>query len=96
LARFNEAVPGSAERIVAMAEGHARDAWANNQAARTLAGRSVLFAFVMAMTALVGGFYLISIDKNGYGIAAIIAAIAGPITALIASRLGGKKAEPKP
>lgn len=91
LARFDQAVPGSAERIIAMAEGHARDTWATNQTARTLATRSVIFAFVLAMTALIGGFYLISIDKNGLGFAAIVTALAGPITALIASRMGGKK-----
>lgn len=36
----------------------------------------LLFAFVIALTALVGGFYLVSIGMEGYGIAAIITAIA--------------------
>jgi uncharacterized membrane protein len=45
------------------------------------ASKGQTFAFILGMVALLGGFSLIAIGKDGYGISAIIGAIATLLTA---------------
>lgn len=44
------------------------------------ATRGQVLAFILGLTIIIGGFVLIAIGKNGYGIAAIIGAVATLIT----------------
>lgn len=69
-----------------MAEGHAKDGWANNRAARWLAFISTGSAFVITMTALCGGLYLAYLGKELGGAAAVVAAIAVPVATFITRR----------
>ena len=79
LARYNEAVPTAAARILSLAErctAHREgiekaivEAGIKDQRLR------VFFAFGIAVLAIGGGIYLIAIDRNGYGIAAIISSL---------------------
>jgi len=53
--------------------------------------RGQVFAFVIALAAILGGVYLISIGKDGTGLAAIIAAL----VALVGVFIYGKYAQTK-
>lgn len=80
LERYNQAMPGLAERIISMAEQQAK----HRQQLETTVVNSNAFVqkvgpflgFIVAMTAVGGGIYLILQGKDGYGLAAIIGALA--------------------
>lgn len=75
--KYEEILPGAADRILGMAERQAT----HRQKLETSAiesnignsRRGQFFAFVISMTALVAGFILILCDKNALGISIIIA-----------------------
>ena len=81
LEKYNQALPGAAERILAMAEQQSR----HRQTIETTVINSNAFVqkvgpflgFIVAMTAVVGGIVLILKGKDGYGLASIIAPLAG-------------------
>ncbi len=95
LIKYNEAVPGGAERILAMAERQG----AHREALETtviVAGvksqtRGAWFGFIISMTAIMGGIYLVTLGKDGQGLAAIISSLA----ALTAVFVVGKRKEGK-
>jgi uncharacterized membrane protein len=72
LARYNQALPDGADRIVKMAE---------NQSAhrRQMESRGQIFAFTLALVAIVGGIVLISIGRSAEGLVPLVAAIGGLI-----------------
>jgi uncharacterized membrane protein len=80
LEKYNQALPGSAERILAMAEQQSR----HRQAIESRVIDSNIFVqklgpflgFIVAMTAVGGGVYLMVKGNNGYGLAAVITALA--------------------
>lgn len=79
LAQFEAVVPGLAERIVRMAEDNGVDRRRNNRAIRWATILGQIFAFIVVMTALAGGFYLVSQGQDIAGVAAIITAIGVPL-----------------
>jgi uncharacterized membrane protein len=91
LVKYNEAIPGAAERILAMAERQS----AHREAMETAVvdagiesqARGSWFGFIIAMTAIVGGIYLITIHQSTAGLTAII----GSLVALTAVFVIGKK-----
>ncbi len=93
LAKYNEALPNGAERIVAMAERQS----AHREAIETIVinsnvqsqNRGSWFGFIIAMTAILGGIYLIKIGMHAEGLSAII----GSLVALAAVFIYGKKKE---
>jgi uncharacterized membrane protein len=95
LIKYNEAFPGAAERILAMAErqsSHREElettvvtSGAKNQT------RGSWFAFIIAMTAILSGVYLIRLGKDTEGLSAIIASL----VALAGVFVYGKKKESK-
>ena len=78
LERYNQAVPGGADRIVAMAESQLRhrqgleSAVVHNNIASERRGQ--VFAFLLGLVAIAGGIGLIAFDKSAQGLAAIITA----------------------
>jgi hypothetical protein len=62
-----------------MAEDNGRDRHRNNRAIRWVTILGQIFAFIVAMTALVGGFYLVSLGLDVAGVATIISAIGVPL-----------------
>lgn len=95
LVKYNEAFPGAAERILAMAE---RQSAHREEMETTVVTASVKsqtrgswFAFIIAMTAIVGGIYLIKLGKDTEGLSAII----GSLVALAGVFVYGKKKESK-
>ena len=91
LAKYNEIIPNAAERILAMAE--------KQQEHRQQLERRVIFAntrsqtyglvagFVIAMTAICGGIWLIAHGKDASGITAIL----GSLVALVGVFVYGRK-----
>lgn len=80
LDKYNQVVPGLAERILTMAEQQSSH---RQQLERTVVESNAFvqklgpfFGFVVAMTAVVGGIILIEKGRDGYGLAAIITALA--------------------
>jgi uncharacterized membrane protein len=70
LARYNEALPSGAERIVALAEEQARHR-------RRMEARGQVLLFAVVLVALVGGIGLIALGENAAGLVPVIAAIGG-------------------
>ena len=95
LIQFNDAFPGAAERIVAMTERQSAHRENIETIVVTAAARSQTrgswFAFIISMTAILGGIYLVKLGKSGEGVAAIITSLAG----LAAVFIYGKKKEKK-
>ena len=91
LARYNDVLPDGANRIVAMAESQARHR--QNLESAVVGGnvanekRGQIFAFLLGMTAIVGGVFLIMEDKNAQGLASIIAAFTALAVAFSAGRI---------
>src|SRR5260370_11293747 len=80
LAKYNEVIPNGAERIMAMAER--QSAHRESLEACVVAGnvasqaRGSVFAFIICLVAVIGGFTLIATGKSAYGLAAIISSLA--------------------
>ena len=90
LARFGTVLPDLPARIVTMAEGNATDRWRNNRANRVGGILGLVFAFVIVMTALLGGFYIVSQGYDVAGIAAIVTAIGAPLGVFVYNRLNAR------
>ena len=80
LEKYNQVVPGLAERIITMAE---KQSTHRQELERTVVASNAFvqkvgpfLGFIVAMTAVVGGIQLILRGRDGYGLAAIIAALA--------------------
>ena len=90
LAQYNEAFPGCAERIVAMAEQQL----AHRQAleARAVDGKLTaqrngqLLGFVVVLVALIGGGALIAFDKDVSGLTAILGALGSLVAVFVYGR----------
>lgn len=95
LVRYNEAVPNAAERIIAMAESQLRHR--QTLEAQVIASnckaqhRGPIYGFIVCMSAIAGGVYLISTGKNASGLASIISALAGLAVVFIAGKIGQKR-----
>lgn len=86
LQKFDQVLPGLADRIAKMAEGYARDRLLNGRTARWSMILAQVFAFIVAMTIILGGFYLVLHDKSPEGITAVVAAVAAIVTAFVDGR----------
>ncbi len=91
LLQYNEAIPGGAERILAMAErqsAHREDMETTVVTANVQSqARGSWFGFIIAMTAILGGIYLIKIGQSPQGLVTII----GSLVALTTVFIWGKK-----
>lgn len=80
LQRYNQIVPGAASRIISMAEsqhGHRQHLEKRVVESNTDNQRlGLIFGFIIAMTAIVGGIYLAATGKSAAGLTAIVAALA--------------------
>ena len=90
LAKYNDALPGAAERIIAMAENQSRHRQsletrvidANCSAQKT----GPIYGFVVCMTAILGGIYLIHSGKSPEGLASILGSLGGLVAVFIYGR----------
>ena len=91
LARYNDVLPDGANRIVAMAENQAQHR--QNLESAVIGGnvanekRGQIFAFILGMTAIIGGVFLIMEDKDVQGLASIITAFTALAGIFIAARI---------
>jgi uncharacterized membrane protein len=87
LSEYESVFPGCAERIVAMAERQSshRQQLENSriEASNRTEHRGQIFAFIIALAAILGGVYLISIGKDASGLTAIIAALGSLVDAFV-------------
>lgn len=81
LARFNEVVPNGAERIFSAFErqGMHRESLEKSVVDGNIKSqaRGSWLGFIVAMTAVIGGIYLIATGKGVLGLASVITSIAG-------------------
>lgn len=80
LERYNQTLPGLAERIIVMAESQhshrlqlEKEVVHSNVSAQKL---GTILGFVVAMTTVLGGMWLVHEGKSGEGLAAILTALA--------------------
>jgi uncharacterized membrane protein len=83
LAHFDQVVPGLAERIVKMAENNQADRLRTNRTARWVAMLGQIFAFTLAITAVVGALYLAAHDKDAAAVAAALGGLGIPLVAFL-------------
>jgi uncharacterized membrane protein len=90
LAKYNEAIPDGAERILAMAERQSKhreileaQVVAGNLESQRWGSR---YAFVLALTAIVGGIFLIYSGRDASGLATLISALVGLATVFFYSQ----------
>lgn len=95
LAKYNNILPGAAERIIKMAEtqqGHRQNlektVIGSNATTQKL---GLAAAFVIAMTAIGGGIWLASKGMSGSGLTAIISALAALVGVFIYGKAEQKK-----
>lgn len=94
-AKYEDVLPGSADRILKMAELQSEHRQyleksvidSNIQDSK----RGQYFAFILALVLIIGGFYLIANDKDAYGISLII----GSAATLVGIFIYGRKSERK-
>lgn len=95
LERYNEVIPNGAERIMAMAER--QSAHRESLEAQVIAGnianqaRGSLYAFILCLVALLGGFALIMMGKNAYGLVSIVTSVTALATVFVYARREQKK-----
>ena len=95
LAKFEQILPGSADRIIRMAEQQA----AHRQELEKIAVRSnaivqrwgLVCAFIIAMTAICGGIWLSLRGMSGVGLAAIVGALAALVSVFVYGRASQKE-----
>lgn len=85
LARYNEALPDGADRIVKMAEQQSMHR-------QRIESRGQIFGFTLAMTAIVGGIVLISVGRSTEGLVPLVSAIAGLTAIFIYGETRARKA----
>jgi len=77
LEKYNQAMPGLDERIITMAEQQGRHRQEIEKTSNAFVQKvGPLLGFIVAMTAVIGGIMLVLKGKDGYGLAAIITALA--------------------
>ena len=92
LKQYEELVPGAADRLISMAENEnahrqkEEDKIINAEIINK--NRGQIFGFILMLICLIGGFVLIAIGKNGYGIAGLIGAAATLALAYIYGKKG--------
>jgi uncharacterized membrane protein len=95
LARYNEVIPGGADRIMAMAERQSahREALEAQMIAANLASqtRGSIFAFLLCLVTILGGMFLIYSGKSGVGLASVIASLAGLASVFFVARREQRK-----
>ena len=95
-AMYDKTTPGAGNRILAMAEDQAHHRQSMEKSYLEIQSKSMQrgqrYGFALSVIIIVGGFVLIALDKNAYGIAAIITAVVGLVTAFA---YGNKKSEQK-
>jgi uncharacterized membrane protein len=95
LEKYNQILPGTAERIIAMAEsqhthrqGLESHVVHSNVAAQRL---GTILGFIVAMTVVVGGMYLVHEGKNAAGLASILTALASLVGVFLYSKYEQQK-----
>jgi uncharacterized membrane protein len=95
LERYNQILPGSAERLIAMAESQhshrqelEKHVIHSNVSAQRL---GTILGFIVAMTVIIGGVYLVHEGKSGEGLAAILTALAALVGVFVYSKYEQQK-----
>lgn len=87
---YERACPGAAERILAMAEKQAEHRRAMETRNQVQGGRreqlGMALGFVVAMTAILGGIYLIANGAQVEGLTSIVTALAGLVGVFVYAR----------
>jgi len=95
LEKYNQVLPGAAERILAMAESQQahrqhleKHVIESNVSAQT---RGTWLGFFVAMTVIVGGIWLIHDGKNTAGLASVLTALGALVGVFVYSKYEQKK-----
>lgn len=95
LEHYNQILPGAAERIIRMAEqqGEHRRSLEKTaiEANATAEKRGPILGFILAMTALIGGIWLISKGLKIEGLVALLTAIAAPVGVFVYGKVQQQK-----
>ncbi|HEU5350919.1 MAG TPA: DUF2335 domain-containing protein [Terracidiphilus sp.] len=90
LARYNDVVPNGADRIISMAErqGAHRESLETMVVKGNVANQRLgsIFAFIICVLAISGGFWLINTGKSAAGLASILTPLAGVIAVFFYSK----------
>ena len=95
LARYNDAIPGGAERILAMAENQSKHRQSLEQKvvdANCRAQRNgTILGFLICMAAIGSGTFLIDVGKSAEGLVPIIGALGGLVAIFVIGKSQQRK-----
>lgn len=95
LAKYNDAIQGGAERIMAMAENQSqhRQALEKSVVAANIRAQKVgpILGFLVCMAAIASGTFLIYVGKNAAGLVPIIGALGGLVAVFFYGKHQQKK-----
>lgn len=90
LARYNDVVPNGADRIISMAERQSvhRESLETTVVNGNVANQRLgsIFAFIICVLAISGGFWLINTGKSAEGLTSILTPLAGVIAVFFYSK----------
>lgn len=95
LAKYNQTLPGAADRIISMAEEQSRHRHymertiVRHNGAKSYIG--MFFGTVIALAAICGGIYLVSIGYEAWGLAPVITALAGLVGVFVYGKVSQTK-----
>ncbi len=99
LAKYNEILPNAAERIISMAEGQAKHRQEQEKkivSSETLNSKlGIIFAFIIAITAILAGAYLIYSGCEAGGLTTIISSLVVILGPFIYRQIQSHKQEKK-
>jgi uncharacterized membrane protein len=95
LERYNQTLPGAAERILAMAEQqHAHRLKLESRVVDSNISAQKLgtvLGFIVAITTIIGGIWLIYVGKEAQGLASVLTALAALVGVFLYARRQQKK-----
>jgi uncharacterized membrane protein len=87
LVKYNEALPGCAERIIAMAETQSKHRQSLEskviESKCNAEKNGPIYGFIICMTAIIGGIFLIYTGKSPEGLASIGGSLAGLVAVFV-------------
>lgn len=93
--KYEEVLPGSADRILTMAEKQSahRQTMENRAISEGIksSNRGQIFGFIIAILVILLGFWLMMNGKDGYGFSLMIAELVGLVGLFIYNRISEKK-----
>lgn len=86
LQEYEDVLPGLADRITKLAEGHARNYWKNDRAQRITAISGQILGFLLGTMLIAGGIWLVSQGHEWIGVLTLGSVVLSIVSAFLKKR----------